>query len=120
MTSTSPPTAEPLAARWIVRATGAVAIAAGTLTIIFCVLLAGYWYVVLPLKSTVNDLASGNSPSGISRRRYQAEQLFILYSRDSTILDPSKKVEIDKLCEGYDTLAEAYTTQGVKPPTKEE
>lgn len=71
---------------------------------------------VRELKLTVDTLSAGNAPVSTKARQDRAETRFILYTRSAEILDPDDLEDLGTLCEGYDTLVEAYETQGVPAP----
>lgn len=66
-------------------------------------------------KNLLNDI-SGNTPSAVDRRRATAEERFILCSRGNNVVDDAKADEVALVCEGYDTLEEAYETQRTTAP----
>lgn len=101
---------------WILRLTVAAAAGAVMVAVSVVILTALVLTTFRPLVDGVTDLTQGDSPSGVSRRTFQAEQLFVLCSRTDNLVEPAKAQDIEKLCEGYSTLEEAYRTQGVDSP----
>jgi hypothetical protein len=67
--------------------------------------------------TTLNKLANGTTEPQISSRQSQAETRFILCSRDTNVVDPRKAHDVEKVCEGYSTLAQSYKTKGVPTPS---
>jgi hypothetical protein len=58
---------------------------------------------------SIATLSAINDNRG-QRQDFQAEQRFILCARQG-ITDPSKIDQVTSICEGYDTLEEAYETE---------
>lgn len=84
-----------------------------------CIVLIAMAWGFRDVRSTVDKLANGGTPSAQSRLIYQAQTRFLLCSRNDSLVTAGKHHDRDVACQGYESLASAYRTQGVLHPPKE-
>ena len=68
------------------------------------------------LQETIDDLSNGRATISIAARQDRALTGFRVCAKGPTAVDPEKAKDFAEACKGYETLEDAYRTQGVPPP----
>ncbi len=91
----------------------ASALVAGILIVICIIALL---VVVSDLNHKVDAITRGDTATAIKGRQARAKQLFVVCAKDRSAVTPAKWADFQEACKGYQTLAQAYRTEGVPAP----
>lgn len=74
---------------------------------------------VTDLDGTVTELSDGRAPVSVAAKQRAARTQYLecfLARDDIAMVPPEDRADIEKVCEGYGSLADAYKTAGVPAP----